>query len=103
MRYRRVMRDANHAEIAKALEDAGCTVMDTAAAGRGAPDLVVGWHGVTYLLEIKSGSRARHVRKDEDHQREWRARWRGGPAFVVASVDEALRAVGVISALGSRS
>ena len=96
---RRVHRDANHGAVCRALEGVGCTVLDMAALGSGAPDICVGRGGVTYLLEIKrplgprGGSHEHQTVKP--HQAEWHARWRGGPVCVVRSVSEALAAVGV--------
>lgn len=98
MRWRKRGRslDANHLEIIRALEAAGCTVLDLSAVGGGAPDLAVGRGRVTYLLEIKHGVRARYAYKDDAHQREAQSRWRGGAWVRATSVDEALRAVGAI-------
>ncbi len=91
--------DANHLEIVRALERVGCTVLDLSAVGGGAPDLAVGRGRITYLLELKSGRRALKGDgwADEAHQRERMAAWRGGDWVKVASVDEALRAVGAVA------
>jgi hypothetical protein len=105
MSFRRRARvDQNQAEIVRGLRATGCTVVSLATLGRGAPDVLCGYRGTTYLLEIKRPDLRDHapdnlretVRLRE--QAEWRAKWRGGPVHVVYSVDEALAAVG---ALGS--
>ena len=82
-------RDGNHAEIKKALEDCGCSVWDTADIGGGFPDLVVGRHGRTYLVEVKTLKG-----KEKPNQREARAAWRGS-WHVVRTIEEACRAVGI--------
>lgn len=51
MRYEK--RDANHGEIADALRAIGVYVVECAQVGRGFPDLVCGWRGLWYLVEIK--------------------------------------------------
>lgn len=90
--YRRVKRDANHAEIARALRAAGRTVVDLAKVGGGVPDLLVSWPGGLVLMEVKApGGR---VLASQD---EFRASWRGprGSLVVVRTVAEALAATGV--------
>lgn len=52
MRARRV--DKNHGEIKRAFEKLGCRVFDAYAVGKGFPDLVVQWSGVTMLVEVKT-------------------------------------------------
>jgi hypothetical protein len=80
--------------IVKALRDIGASVQVTSTVGKGFPDLVVGWRGKTFLLEVKT---------DRDKlntlQQEWHSRWAGQVA-VVRTPEEAQLAV--ISA-GERS
>ena len=97
--------DKNHAEIVKALRSVGCSVLSLASVGSNVPDLLVGYRGVTYLLEVKRGdgleanTLAKKVRLRD--QAEWREKWRGGPALEVRSVAEALAAVGAITGPGT--
>lgn len=83
--------DANHREIAKALRDAMCSVVDLSAVGGGCPDLLVARAGRAVLLEIKAGKNKLSPRQEEFH-RLWR-----GPVAVVRTVDDALRAVGILA------
>lgn len=92
-RWRRVHRDANHLEIAHALEKTGCSVLDLSMVGGHCPDILVGYRGVSTLLEIKSGDRARWRRADDAGQEEWRATWRGRKVHRVTSVDEAFAVI----------
>ena len=75
--------DANHAEIVAALRDRGCLVQSLAALGHGVPDLLVGYRGKLYLIEVKTPRG-----KPTADQVRWQAQ--GWPVTVVRSVDEAL-------------
>ena len=77
-------RDANEAEIVTALEGAGATVVRLKWV-----DLLVGFRGAAYLLEVKT-ARGRLNAK----QREQFARWRGAPVVVVRTPEQALEAIG---------
>lgn len=46
--------DRNQAAIVKALRIFGASVTDLHALGHGVPDLLVGFHGVNYLMEVKN-------------------------------------------------
>ena len=76
MRYTK--RDANHGEIVEVLRCYGFSVYDAAHAGRDFPDLVVGFGGVTYLVEIKSSETAPLTPGQVEFARTWR-----GSAVVV--------------------
>lgn len=80
--------DPNHAEIVTVLRSVGCTVVDLGAVGNGVPDLIVGYRGRNYLIEIKAPDDALR-----ENQRAWHASWRGQVA-VARTTDEALRVVG---------
>lgn len=86
----RARTDTNHREIVNALRNAGASVEDLSRVGRGCPDLCVGLRGQNFLLEIKSG---RHRLNAE--QVEWRKLW-SGHVDIVYSVEDALRAVGLL-------
>lgn len=77
-------KDANHGEIVKALIRVGASVEDLSAVGGGVPDLLVGFRGRCYLLEIKT-ERGRLNKIQSDWHRLW-----NGHVAVVRSVDEAL-------------
>lgn len=85
--------DDNHGDIVKALRAVGCTVQSLAAVGKGCPDVLVGYRGVNYVLEIKDGAKIPSRRKLTDDEKEWHADWRG-KVFIVESVQEALLIVG---------
>ena len=90
MTYARI--DTNHREIVKALRDAGATVVSLAAMKHGCPDLLVGYAGLTLLMEIKRDSKARFTADQLDFM----SKWKGGAISRVDSVDAAIRALGII-------
>jgi hypothetical protein len=96
---RLVRRDKNHAEVMAALAAAGCSVYDASHIGGGFPDLVVGRRvgseRRTYLLELKDGTLPPSRRRLNDAEVRWHAQHLGAVS-VVLSVDEALRAVGLL-------
>ena len=49
--------DDNQEGIVAALREAGATVQSTAAVGSGCPDLIVGYEGRNFLLEVKDGEK----------------------------------------------
>ena len=77
-------RDANEAEIVAELEKAGATVVRLKWC-----DLLVGFRGVTFLLEAK----AARGRLNEKQRCEF-ARWCGAPVVVVRTPEQALEAIG---------
>ncbi len=86
--------DRNQAEIVAALREIGASVQHLHAVGRGCPDLLVGWRGLNYLLEIKDGEQEparRRLTKDEDR---WHREWAGQVA-TVETVEQAYAAIGV--------
>jgi hypothetical protein len=99
------MRDKNEREIVDALRKAGATV--TQLNEKGVPDLLVGYAGRTYLLEVKVPEAVRGPRGGvalrgggggdgilTAAQVVWFSAWKGGAPVVVRSPDEALAAIG---------
>lgn len=93
MRAARV--DDNQAGIVTALRAVGATVTPTHMVGKGFPDLVAGYRGVNYLLEVKDGAKVPSARKLTPAEMGWHEKWRGH-AVVVDSVRGALRAIGAL-------
>ena len=84
--------DANQGEIVTALRAHGATVQSLAAVGCGCPDLLVGYGGGNYLMEIKDGSLAPSRKRLTPDEAGWHATWKG-LAAVIESVDEALACI----------
>ena len=84
--------DTNQAEIVKALRKIGCSVQSLASVGNGCPDLLVGYHGDNYLLEVKREDGPPSGKRLTDLEAEWQERWVGSCA-VVDSPEAAIRYV----------
>lgn len=91
---RQAKTDANQAEIVAALRRVGASVQPLHAVGNGCPDLLVGFRGLNYLLEVKDGKKPPSARGLTPDQEIWHLAWWGQRA-VVESVDEALAAIGL--------
>lgn len=85
--FRAARTDANQSEITKALRKIGCSVQLLHSVGKGCPDLLVGYKGNNYLLEVKDGEKP--ARKLTPDQVIWHFDWKGQVA-VVNSVQEAI-------------
>jgi hypothetical protein len=83
-------RDSTHAQIRDTLRACGVTVHDCADLGSDFPDLVCGFRGATFLLEVKGPSG-----RERPGQAAARLAWRGGAWLVVRTVAEVLAAVGL--------
>ena len=81
--HRRQKKDGTHVAIARALEYHGCLVADLSQAGSGVPDLLCGYRGVLFCVEVKTptGSLSKV-------QRAWFDEWAEYPALVLRSVDD---------------
>jgi len=87
--------DDNQNEIVQALRDVGASIAITSALGSGFVDIVAGYRGINYLIEIKDGSKPPSKRQLTPDEQEFHDLWRGA-VIVVRDIDEALRAVGAI-------
>jgi hypothetical protein len=85
---RRAKVDGNQADIVKALRKAGASVELLHRVGAGCPDLLVGYMGDDFLLEVKMPGE-----KLNDLQQSWHLQWRG-KVRVVKTPGEALVAIG---------
>ena len=85
--------DANQAAIVSALQAAGASVEII-----GLPvDLLVGFRGVTLLIEVKNPKSQYGKAGANKNQANFMQSWRGGPVALVDSPEAALRAIGAIS------
>ena len=74
--------DQNMREMVEALRKAGRQVIQR----KTDIDLIVGYDRVTYLLEVKNGKNAPMTKTQEGLL----LNWKGGPLYVVRSIEEAL-------------
>ena len=98
---RAARRDVMEADIVQALRSVGASV--TRINQEGLFDLLVGYRGVTTLVEVKTPSRKDGKAQTRATgtelsvaQQKWLESWRGGPAVVVRSMTDALQAVGAM-------
>jgi hypothetical protein len=83
--------DKNQKSVVDALRKVGASVQSLASIGKGCPDLLVGYHGILYLMEIKDGSNVPSKQLLTNDQKKWHEAWTGSPVYVVRSIDQALR------------
>lgn len=83
---RAAKRDISEKSIIEALQAAGCTVVQISK--RGVADLLVGYHGQNYLMEVKTG-KAKLTMAENIFHLDWQ-----GQVTIVRSVEEALQAIG---------
>jgi Holliday junction resolvase len=88
MRYANKIDD-NQNDIVDALRKAGATVR-IVSQGNGLPDLLVGYRGVTILMEVKDGNKVPSARKLTDAEDKFFREWTGGLLAVINSKEEAL-------------
>ena len=91
----RFQSDRNTREICKGLREAGCQVYYWKAISRtkGCPDLIVGYGGVTWLLEVKSDGTKSRKGELSPEQIKFHAEWRGGIIATVRTLEEAKVAI----------
>lgn len=82
--------DENQAAIVERLRALGASVQTLAAVGKGCPDILVGWQGRNYLMEIKRPLGPRGGLRGGSltgPQRLWHGAWRGQVAVVRTTLD----------------
>lgn len=88
--YRAARKDLTHGPMARELRQMGFSVADTSALGDDFPDMVIGKHGVTGLVEAKTKSPGRMTMDKlvSAGQREFAATWRGSPVIFAFNADD---------------
>lgn len=84
--------DRNQSEIVEALRSIGATVAITSTLGKGFPDIVVGYRGGNYLIEIKDWQQIPSKRRLTLDESEFHAMWRG-QVSIIETVSEAISLV----------
>lgn len=74
--------DRNHADIVNALEAIGAKVQSLAPMGRGIPDLLVGYHQVNVILEVKNEGDPPSRQVLTAAEQKWHATWPGQVSVV---------------------
>ena len=79
--------DRNQKEIVEHLRKKGATVQPLHTVGRGCPDLLVGYAGTNYLIEVKDGDKPASQRKLTPDEDAWHYMWMGQVAVVTCPWD----------------
>jgi len=79
--------DANQPDIVKSFRKLGCSVAHIHMVGDGIPDIIVGFQGNNYLIEIKDGSKPPSKRKLTDDEQEWHDNWLGS-VHIIESISD---------------
>lgn len=98
--------DENEPEIVAALEARGVSVCRLKDVGRGCPDLLCGFAGLTVLIEVKRDYDYATTKRGKPYvervrgkltpdQVKWHAEWKGQPVVIARTVEEALAAFGL--------
>lgn len=74
--------DQNQPDMVKAFRKAGMTVQILSDVGKGCPDILVGYRGQNYLVEIKNGNK-----KLTPHEEVFFANWKG-QVIILRSLDD---------------
>ena len=89
--------DGNHAECIKALREAGISAISLASVGDGCGDILAGFRGANFLIEVKDGDKPQTAA-----ERDFAAEWSGHYAVVtnaeaaVGAVVNAAKALGLV-------
>jgi hypothetical protein len=83
--------DANHKKIIDAIRKIpSLSVFSTHMVGKGFPDIVIGYHGVNYLVEIKDGEKSKSRKKLTEDEIKFHQSW-FGQIIVCECVEDVLR------------
>ena len=85
--------DQNQPLIVQALRSVGASVQFLHTIGKGCPDLLVGFRGLNFVLEVKNPAQKPSDRRLTPDEERWHLTWSGQKA-VVETIDEALAAIG---------
>jgi hypothetical protein len=81
--------DGNQPAIVSALRQVGASVLHTHQL-KNCFDLLVGYRGRTFLMEVKDPAQPPSARKLTEGEAEFRASWRGTPYHIVHTPAEAI-------------
>jgi hypothetical protein len=92
-------RDANEPELVKRIKKRGATVDQLD--GTGTPDLLIGYHGINALAEVKDPTRIPSEQNLNEHQIRWHATWKGQVTVIKTErdVDRLLDRMAVMGAI----
>jgi Holliday junction resolvase len=94
-------KDTAHNPIAQGLKAHGFSVADTSRLGDDFPDLVIGKHGITALVEVKSQDRRKNGLKNAADllsagQKDFASQWKGAAVIVSYDLEGVLFSFGLL-------
>ena len=91
----RKRRDDNQAELVRQLRKIPGVSVEPSLAdlGKGLPDIMVGFHGRTWLFEVKDPSKSPSRRRLTGDEQDWHDAWTGH-VDVAETLDDVLQAIG---------
>jgi hypothetical protein len=89
--------DANHKQMIDGLRKIpGISIFSTHMVGKGFPDIVIGYKGINYLVEIKDGAKTKSRKKLTDDEIKFHGSWLG-QIMIAENIDDVLRLLKIIS------
>lgn len=89
MTYYKKRADSNQQQIVHTFIALGASVLNLSRVGEGCPDVLIGYKGVSCLVEIKKDEKAKFT----EPQMKFMQNWRGGAVSRIDSVDAAIRLI----------
>lgn len=93
MAYKRA--DNNQKEIVNTLRKVGANVIVLSQQGHGFPDLLVAYNNKMYLMEIKNNKTSYGKVGFSYNQKEFTEKWKGQQPYIIYTIEEALKIIGV--------
>lgn len=84
--------DDNQKEIVEGLRKFGASVLITSQL-KNCFDILVGYKGVNYIMEIKDGKKPPSQRKLSEGEQKFKDSWKGGEYYVVLSLEQAIKII----------
>lgn len=84
--------DDNQREIVEGLRKYGASVLITSQL-KNAFDILVGYNGVNYIMEIKDGSKPPSQRKLTKGEQNFKNTWKGGEYYIVLNLEQAINII----------
>lgn len=82
--------DANQSQLVQAARRLGASVQPLHRVGQGCPDLLIGFRGLNFVIEVKDGDKIPSQRRLTPDEQRWHDGW-CGQVCVVESVDQLIR------------
>lgn len=85
--------DHNQTAVVKELRALGVFIQDLSQVGKGCPDLLCGFRGRWYVIELKNPKQVPSKRKQTEDEVRWKERLYGRAPYVLAETTEEIMKV----------